>query len=515
MTTRKRRPEDLGSMGESFFKLLAKDAGLVVNASEDDKAGWDFEVEHPSSLTIDYSSQSRQLYRVQVKSTMSKSPKVAITYSSLLSLIQFGGPAFVFLVCYGDQPIPIRAYLLHVTEQFAKDILRSLRKKEVRNPGLKINRATATISITEDCRLSELKGECLRGMFEAAASWTYLDYVKGKVAWLQEIEKDSARWHFDVRLENEEALVRMANCFLGYEELFNVKSVAYFAPLGIPGEIPPHPEKFEPTTIRPIEKDLEKAVIRLGSSVYAPKYAFSGVIYSVPKQLPSKFGAMRIKTALFEIVFRSENRELTFQPEDLFDPDLRAPLRELHGLMSFMRDARNHGTTYLEVEPVNGRTPLKMSLGIHSVELPDDFDLIFGAFEAAFSKMVSLGLNDELIRPSLVFEKTGHFDLLKIVDKTYTPSLVLDFECENEPSASINAVVFNSSIELEATTVIFLSAFFGSVERLNHKTLRGRFTKSELLSQLVVPTGTDTSTVQKEQQEQMEQGLRDRGFCVL
>ena len=33
-----RRPEDLGAMGQSYFKQLAKDAGLVANESNDDKA---------------------------------------------------------------------------------------------------------------------------------------------------------------------------------------------------------------------------------------------------------------------------------------------------------------------------------------------------------------------------------------------------------------------------------------------------------------------------------------------
>lgn len=515
MTTHRRRPEDLGSMGESFFKLLAKDAGLVANASDDDKAGWDFEVEHPSALTIDYSSQSRPLYRVQVKTTISKSPKLAISYSSLLSLIQFSGPAFLFLICYGDQPIPVRAYLLHVTEQFAKNVLQSLRKKEVRTPGFKINKARTTISVDEDSRLRELNGGCLREMFEASVSGANLDYVKTKVEWLQAIEQDCTRRYFNIKFENEDALAGMANCFLGYEQPFNVTSVAYFAPLGIPGEIPSHPEAFTPTTIKPIKDELEKAIVRLASSEYAPKYAFSAVIYAVPIALPNKFAAMRIKTTLFEIVFRVEGQELTFCAENLLDTELRAPIRELHGFMSYMRDARNHGTTYLEVEPLNGGAPLKVSLGTNSVSLPADFDEIFGAFDAAYLKLVSLGLMDEFIRPSLVFDKIGHYHLLQIVGKAYPPDYAVDFAYEVEANAATNAVIFNSSIELEATTVLFLSAFFGSVERLDPKTLRGRFTRSELLCQLVIPHDTDIGAIQKEQEERLAHELRDRGFCVL
>ncbi len=63
------RPEDLGSMGESFFKMLCKSAGLIANKSDDDKGGWDFEIEHPKRDVINYSSQSYPVYRVQIKST--------------------------------------------------------------------------------------------------------------------------------------------------------------------------------------------------------------------------------------------------------------------------------------------------------------------------------------------------------------------------------------------------------------------------------------------------------------
>ena len=515
MSKNPRRPEDLGSMGESFFKLLAKDAGLVANASDDDKAGWDFDVEHPSPLIVDYSSQSRPLYRVQVKSTSGETPTSAISYSSLLSLIQFSGPAFLFLVCYGDKIIPVRAYLLHVTESLAMSVLRSLRRREVRVPGFKLNRTKTTITFGDESRLTELNGECLRRIFETSVSGTYLDYIKTKAQWLQAIEQDSTRWRFNVRLENEEAIVGMANCFLGYEQPFNITSVSYFAPLGIAGELPAHPEAFAPTTIKPIEEELHKAIVRLSRSEYSPKHAFSAVIYTVPKELPTKFAAMRIKTALFSIVFRLENRELTFHSENLLDSELKAPVRELHGFLSHLKDARDQETTHLEVESLKGGAPLKLSLGMPSIEVSEDFDEIYAAFDATYSKLVSLGLLDEVIRPSSIFIKFGQFYLLQIVGETYAPEFVVEFAWETEPDASTNVVIFNSSIELESTTVVFHVAFIGAVERLDAQTVRGRFARSELLGELIIPRGTDFSAIQKEQGDRLAQGLRERGFSVL
>ena len=154
-----RRPEDLGGMGESFFRMLTKDAGLVANSSSDDKAGWDFEVEAPSSLAVNYSSQSKPVYRVQVKATMGNSLSVTMTYSNLLSLIQFGGPAFIFLVRFGKNLMPESCYLLHIDEARTLELLTLLRKRQVANARLALNKAKAAVSFGEETRL-KVSNEC-------------------------------------------------------------------------------------------------------------------------------------------------------------------------------------------------------------------------------------------------------------------------------------------------------------------------------------------------------------------
>lgn len=85
-------------MGQHYLALLAKSAGLVANASHDDKAGWDLELEPASPTTIDYGSHSKPIYRIQVKSTRGTSRSVAMSFSSLVSLIRFPGPSFLFFI---------------------------------------------------------------------------------------------------------------------------------------------------------------------------------------------------------------------------------------------------------------------------------------------------------------------------------------------------------------------------------------------------------------------------------
>src|SRR5687767_3493708 len=120
------RPEDVGGMGQHYLGFLAKAAGLVANQAVDDKAGWDFELETASPTVLDYASHSKPIYRIQVKATAETSNSVSMTFSSLLSLIRFPGPAFVFFVRFdGSGGIsPVEAKVLHLDESVSKDVLR-------------------------------------------------------------------------------------------------------------------------------------------------------------------------------------------------------------------------------------------------------------------------------------------------------------------------------------------------------------------------------------------------------
>lgn len=128
------RPEDLGDMGESFFKTLCKSVGFIANSSKsDDKGGWDFAVEHRQTTDITYSNHSYPVYRVQVKSTAGKSC-AKVTFGNLLKLIQYNGASFIVLVKYSESisignTNPDKAYLFHIDEKFSLSILKETRKK--------------------------------------------------------------------------------------------------------------------------------------------------------------------------------------------------------------------------------------------------------------------------------------------------------------------------------------------------------------------------------------------------
>lgn len=118
------RPEHLGGVGEAYFELLSKSAGLIANKSNNDAAGWDYEIEHPKSQVVNYTSHSYPVYRVQIKTTMGKKKSVSVSYSNLLKLSQYSGASFICVICMKDEQVPLCLYLLHLDESFLRKVKR-------------------------------------------------------------------------------------------------------------------------------------------------------------------------------------------------------------------------------------------------------------------------------------------------------------------------------------------------------------------------------------------------------
>jgi len=502
-------------MGESYFRLLAKDAGLVANASTDDKAGWDFEVEFPNPVIMDYRSQSRPVFRVQVKATMGVSSSVSMTFSSLLSLIQFAGPAFVLLYRFGNGAAPTDAYLLHIDQMRGMNILRTLRNREVTEPDFKVNRAKITIKFDDALRLISADGAELRRSLEASLGGPYLNYLENKTKWLQGIEVDSMRSRFNITFEDEAAVQGMADCFLGFENEFRVRSSHYKAPLGIPDrEVTPTTELY-PTTIRLIEENLRRAVIRVRTSEYSRFYEFKATIFSVPKHLPAKFAAIRFHTALFDVIVRMETQAIEFQAVDLTDDALRTTVSELRGFFAYMAESLKNDITIFEVIPDDGSAPLRVQLCIGLPSVFEDFYEIHTALEAVYIKLVALGLANELIRPADMFEKRGHFAFFTHVGQDYKPPRSFEFETDEDINGDANVTVFNVPINLIGKTVFCFAALFGPVEILSGRRLRGKFSRSEYLGEIIVPVEQDIAAALNIQGEKYKNNMRKRGFSVL
>ena len=513
-----RRSEDLGGMGESYFRLLAKDAQLVVNNSSDDQAGWDFEVEDSSPLAINYSNQSRPVYRIQVKATMGDGVSVPMSFSSLLSLIQYGGPAFVFLIKFGTNLMPESLRVVHIQQAQALEILTSLRRREVSNKSLKLNKAKYSLRFDGLEPLSTLSGSALRQYLEGALGGPYLHYVQKKAKWLGKIESDSDLLHANIRFEGEADLQAMADCLLGYETPFNVTSAIYKAPLGIPDQEPVHSASFSSTTVWPNIDELPHGFVRLRTSAYGPVYEFKATFYSVPSSFPRKFAAVRIKTAIFDIIYRFDSQSQELRISDLFAEKFCASITELRGFIRYMGEVVDNKVTLVEIAVEDeevGSKPLRLTIETSATIPHEEYEPVSEVAERLFLRLSSLGLANELMRPVDIFDvqRTG---FLAHVGSEYDPAFSFEFSCDigaviSEPDVT----VFNFYVKLERKTLVCFAAFYGRVREVCATRLHGDFFRSEYLGEIVVPEGEDIEAAQESYANSLKAKLKKKGLVVI
>ena len=508
----RRRPEDLGGMGEAYFRLLAKEAGFVANSSSDDKAGWDFEVEPPSPAELDFANQSRPVFRIQVKATACTKPAVSMTFSSLLSLVQFAGPAFVVLLRFGSDTNPLEGYLLHFDEPLRREILTTLRRREIAKPGFAPNRIRMNLGIASGELINPLSGAELRRRMEKSVGNSYFDYLASKAKWLNEIEDDSKRLRGNLLIEGESGLRGLASCHLGFETPFKASFVGYIAPMGISSPPLVHPTAFRPITIRPLIDELPRAKMRFTPDPFGPAYVFEAIVYVVPHLLPEKLAAMRWHTAMFDIVWRNELSSLEFITADLSDNKLLASISELRNYIRYIESAQRTSSTRIEILPEDGKLPLDLTLK-HSVTVPDDFDELLADVDRLYAKLVDLNLTAEMFYVPSMLANRGLFDFLQCVGRPYDSPLSFEFQSDYEIMPDANVAVFRSQIQLIGVTVVCYGAFYGTVDA-HEGSLRGNFFRSESLGEIIVRDDDDLDNIRRIREAKYKEALSSQGLRV-
>jgi hypothetical protein len=499
-------------MGEAYFRLLAKEAGLVANPSSDDKAGWDFEVEPPSPAVLDFANQSRPVFRIQVKATAGTKPAVSMSFSSLLSLVQFAGPAFVVLLRFGSDTNPLEGYLLHIDEPLRREILTTLRKREIAKPGFAPNRTRMNLEIGAGELINPLSGAELRRRMEQSVGGSYYDYLASKAKWLNGIEDDSKQLRCNLLLEDDSELRSLANCHLGFETPFKGSLVGYIAPMGIPNPPLVHPTAFSPITIKPLIDELPRAKLRFTPDPLGPTYVFEAIVYATPHLLPKQLAAMRWHTAIFDIVWRNEPSSLEFIAADLSDNNLLASISELRNYIRYMESARRTNSTRIEMLPEDGKSPLDLTLK-HIVAVPDAFDELLADVDRLFYKLVDLNLTAEMFCVPSMLANRGLFDFLQCIGRPYDSPLSFEFQSDSEIIPDANVAVFSSQIQLIGVTVVCYGAFYGTVDALEGS-LRGNFFRSEYLGDIIVRDDDELDNTRRTREAAYKDALRSQGLRV-
>jgi len=514
MSKDNRRPEDLGSMGESFFNSLCKDIGFIANSSKsDDKGGWDFAVEHRGTEQINYSNQSYPVYRVQVKSTTRKY-QTKLSFSNILKLIQYQGPSFLVLFKYSESVNPESAFIVHMDENFSISILKEIREKQIRSKKFSLNKTERIVKFSPEEEIRPLSGRGLLESFKKYVGNDYLAYVENKLKYLSKFEREGRRREYKWTFRSEQDLKAMANCFLGYQEKFNIQVSEYYTPFGIGNNIPITIFDDYNTTITPHHNELPKEIVSLRTSKFGKRYDFTGTLYIIPKEIRSLSSKVRIKCNLFDFIFDFETYFINLE-FNLFSEDINTNLKELCNLINFINNSMDNKEIYIMLIDPKSENKAEVCVGPPDYNLPNNFLTIFKAINSTYKKFCEYNLENEIISTQYIWDNIGRFHLFTLIGNTYNPNFEMEFKSKGECIPGVNVVVFVSTIQFDNKSLLTFVAFHGSVEKVRKNIFYGSFNKSELLGDFLLGHEDDYDALLDIKTKEFEDSLTERGFKVL
>lgn len=511
------RPEDLGSMGESFFATLCKSTGLIANKSTDDKGGWDYEIEHPRPNSPAYQKQSYPVYRVQVKASSGKKPQVPLTYSNLLNLIQYSGASFIFFLTYTDRIFPDKGYLLHINESFTKEVLFSLRKKHLKNPQLATNKATKIIRFDTKTEISPLDGQTLGDAICKYIGSNYLEYVGNKVQYLSKYEREGTKKSFKITVKGKENIEAMVNSMLGYGGKFKIDCADYHSPYGISDNTPHATHHDFLSTISPVHDERPLVTATFSQTQYGKGYTFSGRIYALPYKLPIPEikQISRLDLKLFDLILDTKKIGLSLNCHNIFSAEIQSSIEDVYNFLSLFKQVASGSKTYLTLKAPDVPKPVQVSLGSLQAELPPFFEEMHKTLHDAIPHLAFLGLCTKPVLTRNLFEERAMLYLLGTMGKEYDPPFDLPFQCINsEPQSNSNVIIFQSSLHFQDGVYAVLVAFFGIISHIGDDQYQGKFFRSEVLGDYVLNLNDDLQKILETEREKFTKDFELKGFIV-
>lgn len=488
---------DLGQMGENTFLLLCKDTGFVANTSDDDKGGWDVEIEHFRGNDFNFSNHSYFVGRIQVKASQQQNMSVAMTFSNLLNLIQFNGAAYIVYFEYGEAGLmPSRGFLREVDEALSREILVALRQRQNSNKRFRLNKNKYTVKFSDAHLLDELTGACLREVINENVGYDYKDYISRKLDYLNQFEKETGRFAVTMSINGEKGnLNRFIDAFLGYDVSFQGRSRIFSTTMGVADNTNPDQNDAEqemPLKLGPKEDEQPIVTVSISFEPHGKQYSFPGILFSTPSFIPEALHKHRIKTALFDMLLETAevSGEFTMKPSftfiDIFEQNVVTSLKDFFLLNEVMEKSIQFDAFYVTINAEDN--PAKMSpmkLPYNKPKLPEEFEYFKGAVDALYGKASALNIVDERISSDELTDKRDKLYLFSKERFDFEKQTKMEFNTSSAERISakrmklFDSVIFSLEIKFEHKILVSLFLFHGSVSSVGGTRYEGCFDKAE------------------------------------
>ena len=138
--------DQLGEFGQSHFRTLCAEAGLICNEATRDRTGWDFIVEFPfpapeNMISVDGRLIPTSCY-IQVKTLWERNNTIKLRLSSLERLAKVAQPSFIYIFKVSSSCIFLDSFLIHLIDDPLGVILKKLRQEQAAGRQSEINHRT-------------------------------------------------------------------------------------------------------------------------------------------------------------------------------------------------------------------------------------------------------------------------------------------------------------------------------------------------------------------------------------
>jgi hypothetical protein len=451
--------DNLGEVGETAFKLLCDQAGLVCNKSTRDRSGWDFIVEFPlstSSPSVALDQWPVAECRVQVKSTLGGSDRISARLSSVEILSKNPGLSAMVVVLLRADGTGLAGYLIHLLGDELERVLKRLRHAQA-NQMLDVNRATISFPYRKVGKRFAFTAEGLRGALESALSSEGQGYVVEKRRQMEELGYEGgvlqARAGFWV-----DGPEHLNNVLLGLTPIRPVQFEVFDTRFGIP--IPYQGALFQniaELTLKPPKMGTCQISIRAGLERAA---VFEAEVYVGPPIEQIGGSHLLIRHPDFSILLKSDRLDFKTEANFVTAPRTLARWTALVRALVLMIGG-NASLSITEITPLRGLSlpVMKMSDGPYSERLPALLRFLEGWQEllnvAGLTSRSEFTLGDIFDAGSAIFA----VDMLRGCSRdTYfeLPGLPTD----NPRETSLQALYFNSATLADAAITFSAKVIF-------------------------------------------------------
>jgi len=450
---------DLGEAGESAFSSWCAISGITANKSIKDRHGWDVYIEFDSGVDISNASRLHEPLiecKVQVKSTDGSKRALQIPLSNLKAMATTPYPTFYVLLEYDGTESPVRAFLLHVSNDLISEILQRVRKATTTNKKSDLHKKTMQIKFGPETEIQPLSGCELKTLILNTVGSSPSAYIKAKQFFLESVGFEEGAYSVNFSVDGDDNFTQFVNMCLGINGQAEVNNVCSFATrFGISNVLPELTSDSAVLQISDVTPDGEGTVhFRNRNTGLNVRYSVSLFRGGLASWVPEQYRKFRLSSDLFDIQISTKSRKMNIEyklsTDATYDVTEHIKIYNLCKLLSTPNDVDFQFT--IDSHSIKGKLnrgsePQDFSIALSTLEALSSIKSYFNFYDPLPISIDEIRENQQVILniKKLITPQTSN---ISFILNTPNPPALTDVECIYVIAIRIAGIVFIDAVSL-------------------------------------------------------------------